>query len=33
MMVNLFVERLKLEYEGQDLSISQADLEAGIARE
>ena len=33
MMVNLFVERLKLEYEGQDLSVSQADLEAGIARE
>ena len=33
MMVNLFVERLKLEYEGQDLAVSQADLEAGILRE
>ena len=30
MMVSLFVERLKLEYEGKDLSVSQADLEAGI---
>lgn len=33
MMVNLFVERLKLEYEGVDMSVSQADLEAGIVRE
>ena len=33
LLVNLFVERLKLEYEGVDLSVSDADLEAGIARE
>lgn len=33
MLVNLFIQRLKLEYEGVDLSISQQDLETGIARE
>jgi len=33
MLVNLFIERLRLQYEGQDVSISQAELEAGISRE
>ena len=32
-MVNLFVERLKLEYEGKDLTVSQTELETGIQRE
>ena len=33
MLVNLFIERLKLEYEGQDFSVSTVGLEAGIKRE
>lgn len=33
MLVNLFIERLKLEYVGVDLSISQTELEDGIRRE
>ena len=33
MLVNLFVERLKLEYEGISLEVAEADLEAGILRE
>lgn len=33
MLVNLFIERLKLEYVGVDLSVSQAELEDGIRRE
>ena len=33
LLVNLFIERLKLEYEGVDLSVSQEDLENGIRRE
>ena len=33
LLVNLFCERLKLEYEGVDLSESVADLEASIRRE
>ena len=32
-MVNIFIERLKLEYEGVDLTVSKSDLEAGIRRE
>ena len=33
LLVNLFIERLKLEYEGVNLAVSHEDLEAGIARE
>ena len=33
MLVNLFIERLKLEYEGVDLEVSKEDLESGIKRE
>ena len=33
LLVNLFVERLKLEYEGADLTVSEEELEAGIVRE
>lgn len=33
LLVNLFCERLKLEYEGVNISESPADLEAGIRRE
>ena len=33
LLVNLFIERLKLEYEGVDLSLSSESIEAGIKRE
>ena len=32
-LVNLFIERLKLEYEGVSIGVSKDDLEAGIRRE
>lgn len=32
-LVNLFIERLKLEYEGVDLEVSKEDIENGIKRE
>lgn len=32
-LVNLFIERLKLEYEGVSLGVSKEDLETGIRRE
>ena len=33
LLVKLFVERLKLEYEGVDLNVSDSEIEAGILRE
>ena len=33
LLVNIFIERLKLEYEGVDLTVSKSDLETGIQRE
>ena len=33
LLVNLFVERLKVEYEGAELTVSLSELEAGIVRE
>lgn len=33
LLVNLFVERLKLEYEGINLGMSKEELESGIRRE
>ena len=33
LLVQLFMERLKLEYEGQQLSLSQEEIEAGIVKE
>ncbi len=33
LLVNIFVERLKVEYEGVELTVSRQDLEAGIIRE
>ena len=32
-LVNLFMERLKLEYEGVSIGVSKDDLETGIRRE
>ena len=33
LLVSLFVERLKLEYAGVDLSLDMAEIEAGVKRE
>ena len=33
LLVSLFVERLKLEYAGEDLSLDMAEIEAGVVRE
>ena len=33
LLVNLFIERLKLEYEGVDVAVSDVDIEAGLRRE
>jgi len=32
-LVNLFIERLKLEYDGDSLAVSKEELETGIRRE